>query len=106
MRGRRIVLLVPNLNRGGTERQVALLARYLGRQEYNVTVAMFRSAGAFEQGLREANVHIENLGKGRLLQTLGSLVDLIRLLRQDRNAILYSFFVEHYVSGMTGAVKE
>lgn len=105
MKTRRIVLFVPNLNRGGTERQVALLAQYWGRQGYDVTVATFRSAGAFEQGLREANVRIENLGKGRLPRTFGSLVNLIRLLRQDSNTILYSFLpAANVVAAFAGLV--
>jgi len=99
----RIVFLVPNLDRGGTERQVALLAQHLGRQGHDVTVATFRGAGAFERGLREAKVRLETLSSGRMPQVVASLYNLIRMLRRDSGVVLYSLLpAANFLAALAG----
>lgn len=87
----RLVLLVPNLNRGGTERQVVLLSLLLRQQGQDVSVAVFRGAGFFADQLTNAGVRVIDLHGYGLTGPLRVLVNLARLLRRERVEVLYSF---------------
>lgn len=90
-KNRRIMLLVPNLEHGGSERQAALLALTLHRKHHNVAVATFRSGGPFAAELVQAGVPLFSLGGQGSAGPFRALTNLIRLLRQQKTNVLYSF---------------
>jgi glycosyltransferase involved in cell wall biosynthesis len=90
-KNRRIMLLVPNLEYGGTERQVALLALALRRKHHEVAVATFHRGGPFAAELAQAGIPLFPLGGQGWAGPFRSLINLIRLLRSQRTSVLYSF---------------
>ncbi len=86
----KIFLLVPSLEHGGTERQVALLARILHQRAYDVTVLMLRAyEGQLVAELREAGIPVRSL-EGNL-GFLSYFLSLRRLVQIEKPAVLYSF---------------
>ncbi len=85
----RIMLLVPNLEHGGSERQAVLLALASQRKGHQIAVATFHKGGPFEVVLEKAAIPVFSLGatKGPILV----VANLVRLLRQQRIEVLYSF---------------
>jgi glycosyltransferase involved in cell wall biosynthesis len=59
----RLLLIIPTLVRGGAEKQLALLARRLPRDEFDVHVAVLTHSGPLEASLRESGVSVTVIGK-------------------------------------------
>ena len=86
----KIFLLVPSLEHGGTERQVAILARVLHQQGYDVSVLVLRDIrGQLDTELRQSGVPIHSLGGS--LGFLSYFLTLRRLVAQEKPTVLYSF---------------
>lgn len=102
--GIRICLLIPWLGRGGTEKQVALLAHGLHERGIDVSVIVLFGAGAHDEELRRNGVSITYLGfKARQrawrrwpANFLG-LLRLVRELQRLRPDVLHAFLVYGYV---------
>lgn len=60
---RRVLEIIPTLARGGAEKQLALLAKGLPRDEFDVHVCAITAGGPFENDLRAAGVPVTVLGK-------------------------------------------
>ncbi|WP_417814271.1 glycosyltransferase [Thalassospira alkalitolerans] len=84
-------LFIPNLERGGAERQVSLLAREIKKRNIDVDIIVLHAGGAFENALREADINIVCLDKKRSSNPLYILFELIKYLRVNKPDILYSF---------------
>jgi glycosyltransferase involved in cell wall biosynthesis len=82
-----IFLLVPSLEQGGTERQVALLALALHARDIPVHVIVFRG-GVFAREIAAAGIPLTILGDGRWVSYF---LALARLLRREKPSVLYSF---------------
>ncbi len=59
----RVVLTIPTLDRSGAEKQLALLATRLPRDEFDVRVIALTRGGPYEQPLRDAGIPLEIIGK-------------------------------------------
>jgi glycosyltransferase involved in cell wall biosynthesis len=86
-----IMLLVPNLEHGGSERQAALLALALRRKGHEIAVATFHQGGPFEAALEKAGIPVFSLGAGKPLGPFLVVPRLVRLLRRQGIDVLYSF---------------
>lgn len=96
-----VLLVVPRLALGGTERQIALLAGGLRRCGIDARVVVLFSGGARERDLRAQDVPYVVLGlpdsPGELWRLPRRLIRLYRLLRQVRPAVVHAFLFEAYV---------
>lgn len=86
-----ILFLVRSLDRGGAERQLVVLAKGLASRGHPVAVAVFFAGGAYEVELAKAGVRIVFLEKKSRWDVLSFLVRLVRVLRQERPAVLHSY---------------
>jgi len=84
-------LFIPNLERGGAERQVSLLAREIKNCGIEVDVIVFHDGGPFEAALRKEQVNIVCIDKKRCSNPFSILWELRQYLRRKRPDILYSF---------------
>ena len=80
-------LLVPSLERGGTERQATLLALALRARNLPVHVIVFRG-GVFGQAIEAAGIPLSVLGG---MGWISYLPALVRLIRNENPTVLYSF---------------
>jgi len=85
------VLLVPNLEFGGTERQVTLLAHKLHGGGHPVTVATFRPGGVFDAELKAQGVDVVALGGPGAGNPVVVVSALRKLLRAKEVRAVYSF---------------
>jgi glycosyltransferase involved in cell wall biosynthesis len=81
----RILHIIPTLVRGGAEKQLALLAAGLPKDQFDVQVAVLTHTGPLEQTLREANVPVTLVGKRWKVDPFAfyRLKSLIRRLKPD-----------------------
>jgi glycosyltransferase involved in cell wall biosynthesis len=86
----RLVLLIPTLDRSGAEKQLALLACGLPRDEFDVEVVALTRGGPYASILAEHDVPVTVLGKRSRLD-LSALRRLKRELRGRRPDILHTW---------------
>lgn len=81
----RVLHLVLELGLGGAESMVALLARHLDRERFDVHVWALDAGGENERRLRDAGIPVQALGKGRgvRLSFLRALRSRVRELAPD-----------------------
>ncbi len=81
----RICQIIPTLDQGGAEKQMALLATHLDRELFESHVVVLTHSGPYEKQLRDAGVHVHIIGKrGKLDPTaLGRLTAKLRQLKPD-----------------------
>lgn len=85
---RSILFLLPDLGYHGRARQATLLAAALPRDRFEVRCFSRRGTGPFAETLVNANIIIEG-GSGRRLFDLENIVDMRRLLNDDRPAAIH-----------------
>jgi|SRR5215217_641216 len=86
-----IVLLIRDLRYGGAQRQLVALAKGLYKRGCSVVVVVFYPGEPLEKGLREAGVPMRSLNKRGRWDVLRFLLRLIRLLRQEKPDLLYTW---------------
>lgn len=86
-----ILFLARSLDRGGAERQLVVLVKGLARRGHAVAVAVFFGGGVYETELAEAGVRVINLGKQGRWDIFPFLNHLVRVLREERPAVLHSY---------------
>lgn len=81
----RILHIIPTLVRGGAEKQLALLATGLPKEQFDVHVAVLTHTGPLETPLREAGISVTLVGKRWKVDPLAfyRLKRLIRRLKPD-----------------------
>lgn len=81
----KLLHIIPTLDRAGAEKQLALLACGLPRDEFDVHVCALTRGGPYERTLREANIPVTVVGKKFKLDpfALWKLTRLVRTLRPD-----------------------
>ena len=87
---RRICLVVGQLDVGGLERQVYLLATGLDRKRYDVSVVSLARGGRWAEALRKAGVGVVEIGRHGHLDWR-RMIGLFRVLRDLRPDVVYSF---------------
>jgi glycosyltransferase involved in cell wall biosynthesis len=95
----KVVLLTRDLKCGGAQRQLVVLAKGLHARGHKVVVAQFYSGGPLEQELLEqellqAGVRIRPLQKRGRWDLLPFLLQLARVMREERPEILYSYLTD------------
>jgi glycosyltransferase involved in cell wall biosynthesis len=85
------LLLIRSLGVGGAERQLVQLARGLRAGGAHVTVITFYPGGAFHSALDRSGVNVVSVDKKNRWDILGFLWRLLRVIRQKRPDVLYSF---------------
>ncbi|MBN2581565.1 MAG: glycosyltransferase [Planctomycetes bacterium] len=102
---RHILQLLPEVDPGGAERVVLMLARHLPRERFDVSVAALDGRGALGAALREAGCPVYDLG-GRGCYSVGSLPAFCRLVRTVRPDIVHShLFRAHLAAAWSGCRK-
>ncbi len=97
MARRHVLQLLPELDDGGAERVVLMLARHLPRDRFDVSVAALDGRGALAEALRAAGCRVYDLGgRGRL--AAGGAVGLRRLLRTLRPDIVHSHLLRAHLA--------
>lgn len=86
----RILLLIPTLDRSGAEKQFALLASRLPRDEFEVEAAALTRGGPYEDTLRQADIPLTIIGK-RWKFDSGALRRLRQLIRAKQPDILHTW---------------
>jgi len=85
------MLFIRALDIGGSQRQVALLARGLARRGHDVAVVLLYSGGLLESTLTDSGVRILTLGKRGRWHVFGPLMRLWKALVRERPDVLYAF---------------
>lgn len=93
-RAMKVVLLTRDLDYGGAQRQLVVLAKGLHAKGHMVVVAPFYSSGPLEQELLETGVRIRPLQKRGRWDLLPFLFRLARVMREERPEILYSYLTD------------
>lgn len=86
----KLTLLIPTLDRSGAEKQLALLAAGLPRDEFDVHVVCLTRGGPYEDVLRQAGIPVTVLGK-RLKFDPSTFWKLRRFLRRHQPDILHTW---------------
>jgi len=87
---RRILQIIPTLDRCGAEKQLVLLATGLPRDEFEVHVCALTRGGPLAADLRQAGIPVTILGK-RWKIDLGALVRLRRLVARLRPDLIQTW---------------
>ncbi len=82
---KKICHIIPTLDQGGAEKQMALLATHLDPQQFETHVILLTRSGPLEQSLRDAGVGVHLIGKRSKLDptALWRLTMLLRRLAPD-----------------------
>jgi len=86
----RVQLLIPTLDRSGAEKQLALLATRLPRDEFEVEVVALTRGGPYEVTLREADIPVTVIGKCCKFDPF-ALRRLNQLIRERQPDILHTW---------------
>ncbi|GAA1273606.1 glycosyltransferase [Sphaerisporangium rubeum] len=107
---RRVVLLMSELELGGTEKQVFLLANGLHDSGVEVVVLLLTGGGPYEERLRAAGIDVRRLGFARdpaslpaLWRNTWAFARLVRELRAIRPDVLHAFLFRSYMIGPPAA---
>lgn len=73
----RIFFLVPNLEGGGSERIISLLANYADRKKFEPTIVLLQEKGIYLKKLGP-DIRIINLNKTRVRHAAGALISVLR----------------------------
>jgi glycosyltransferase involved in cell wall biosynthesis len=94
-----IVYVIAGLGRGGAEKQLYLLLKYLDRTAFAPTVISLSEGGLWAARLREMGVAVIELPRRRSFEA-GRFLRLYRLVREARPAILQTFLFSDNVYGL------
>jgi glycosyltransferase involved in cell wall biosynthesis len=76
---------------GGSQRQIAMLAKGLSRRGHDVAIAVFYTGGEIEDAGEQTTVRLIPLGKSGRWDAIVPLLHLRRLLQSERPDVLYAF---------------
>lgn len=99
-----IFILTRSLNVGGAERQVSVLAKALHKKGYKVTICVFYSGGALEEGLLQSGVSIYSLHKKGRWDLLGWFSRYLKAIRVVNPDVVYSFLTTSNIVAILGRV--
>ncbi|GAA0999470.1 glycosyltransferase [Acrocarpospora macrocephala] len=106
-RVRRVCLLIDQLGRGGTEKQLVLLAAGLRDEGVDVTVLVLFEGGPRERELHDRGVRVVRLGLRRIggapwtaAANGWALGRLVALLRREMPDVLHCFLTRGYLLGV------
>jgi glycosyltransferase involved in cell wall biosynthesis len=76
---------------GGSQRQIAMLAKGLAGRGHDVAIAVFYTGGEIGDAREETTVRLIPLGKSGRWDAIAPLLHMRRLLRRERPDVLYAF---------------
>jgi len=89
-----ILFLIRSLDCGGTERQLALLAKGLHQRGHQVVVSCFYSGGLFEEEITNIGIKLCPLHKRGRWDLCRFLFGVFRVVRQERPDIIHGYLDE------------
>jgi glycosyltransferase involved in cell wall biosynthesis len=99
----KILILLRALSVGGAERRACLIARGLRQSGHSVTLAVFYGGGTLEPLCAEAGVRLIDLQKRGRSDIAGFLLRYLRMMRQERPEVVYSFLLgPNLLAALTG----
>lgn len=96
----KLVLLIRSLEFGGAERQLLTLARRLSEWGHVVHLLTFYPGGALREDVQMNGVHVSSLDKHGRWDVAGFLLRLVKLLRQEKPCVVYSFLPMANIAGL------
>jgi glycosyltransferase involved in cell wall biosynthesis len=101
---KKLCLIIPSLDRGGAEKQLAILAQGLDRETFETTVVALTRTGPLEAELREAGIDVVSIGKRHAFdpQAWWRLVKTLQQLRPD---IVHTWLFAANAYGRSAALK-
>ncbi len=97
-----ILLMARELNLGGSERQMAEIARTLDRSRFDPRVGCFRPAGLRADDLRAAGVPIVHFPMPSIASLKGD-INIARYIRQQHIRLVHTFDTPANLSGVPAA---
>ena len=88
---KKILFFIRSLNAGGAERQLVVTAKGLAERGHKVSVLTFYSGGFYEEELTGSSVQLISLNKKGRWDLLAFFYRLLKVLRQQRPQVMYSF---------------
>jgi glycosyltransferase involved in cell wall biosynthesis len=96
---RSIVFLITGLYRGGAETQLLLITRELMSRGWKPKVVSMISGGPLQTDFEKLGVSVRSLGMQRGIPDPRGVVRLVRIIRQERPAILHTHMVHANLLG-------
>lgn len=98
---RRVVIFVPRLGVGGTERHLIEILPEIDREKFDIRVVTTRGAGPLDDEMRKRGIPVipATLLQARLPGLIGALFNIVVLLRRERPDIVHFFLPEAYLVG-------
>jgi glycosyltransferase involved in cell wall biosynthesis len=87
----KILFLARQLNIGGAERQLVILANELAARGHEVVIASYYPGGALSAKLDSSRVRLISLGKRSRWDLFSLYVKVVRVLRQERPDVLHGW---------------
>lgn len=101
---KRILEIIPTLDRCGAEKQLTLLARGLPREEFDVHVCALTRGGPLLADLEEAGIAVTLLEKRRKID-LAAFTRLQRLIKQLRPQLVHTWLFAANAYGRAAALR-
>jgi glycosyltransferase involved in cell wall biosynthesis len=87
----KILFLARQLNIGGAERQLVILANELASRGHEVVIVSFYPGGALSEKLNSSRVRLISLGKGSRWNLISPFLRLVRIVREERPDVLHGW---------------
>jgi glycosyltransferase involved in cell wall biosynthesis len=87
----KVLFLVRQLNIGGAERQLVILANELASRGHEVVITSFYTGGALSKQLDPARVKLISLEKRSRWDLLSMYIKVLRVIRQERPDVLHGW---------------
>ncbi|MCT7990059.1 glycosyltransferase [Laspinema olomoucense] len=88
---KKLAFIIRSLDRGGAERQVVTLAKYLPKSQYKIYVFCYYAGGKLERELQEHQVEIIDLKKGGRWDVIGFFSRLLYEMRRINPDIVHGY---------------
>lgn len=103
MSRRKILEIIPTLDQSGAEKQLVLLAAGLPRDRFEVEVAVLTRSGPLEADLRDAEIPVTLIGKGRKFSP-SAFFRLKRTIRRFRPDLVHTWLFAANAYGRKAAI--
>ncbi|MFB3102219.1 MAG: glycosyltransferase, partial [Alphaproteobacteria bacterium] len=102
----RIVVFVPRLGVGGTERHLLEILPAIDRKRFDICIVATRGAGPLDDEMRRRGVRviIATSLRARVPSLVDALVRIVRILRRENPDIVHFYLPEAYLLGGLAAV--
>ncbi len=99
MTGIKVLYVIGGLGRGGAEKQLYLLLKYMDRELFTPTVVSLSAQGPWADDIRGLGVRVVQLSRRRSFE-LGRLLRLYRVIQREEPTIIQTFLFSDNVYGL------